>query len=407
MDSGPDNAHLQHGSTGDGNAYGHMDFINGLQHYASGNSGEVEDMQQYLKFDDALFQSGTSQDFTTGLSQPSHQPHQAHQAQQQTSQHSYANAPYNQNASGRTASPALPAYGQQQHNFQHPQYPQQLYDQRSMYQYDPRLFQQRPAHSPAPHEQYAYPSNPGYASQTQQGQMNVHSRPNPSPVSQYAPRQQQYGQYITFDSRGPTLPQSQDTAELMQFANFQSHAQPTQSNAFVNPSLLNAEGGLGTGYGQLPQRQAQTQAQAPQQYYAKANSAIEQRPIPTQQMMGMGQTMNPAQMQGNNKSPLFWILADMEQPTQPSRYRTTPYPFQVSQNSSNLPRVQLLVSTALPASQTQIQILRLKTKILSLRLQSYQSIRPPMSELGPFILPYRLSGTLVTSPLLSRRSRTG
>lgn len=238
------------------------------------------DMQQF--FDNELFEG---QDYNGLQSQPQEQQ------TQQSPQSNYPAPAYNQNAQ-RTQSPAMPNYGQPPQYTQHPQYQQQIYDQRNMYRppFDPALFQQRPSHSPSPLDHhYQYPGQ-AFSNQGNPGQVNIQPRPTPSPAPQYPPaRQQTYSPYMTFDSRGPTLPQHQD-ADLLQFASFQTQNQnQPPSHAFVNPSLLGAEANnLNGNYGQIPHRQAQP-------YYG--NMTIQQH-MRQQQMPAMSQTLQPNQMQG-------------------------------------------------------------------------------------------------------------
>lgn len=278
MDSAPannvGNSHLQAGTNND--AFG-VDFLGDIQQY--GNGGDPNDMDQFLQA--GLFQS---QDFNGLPSQPQEQP-------QQSQQSSYPNPAYNSDAP-RTQSPAMQNYGQPQQYTQHPQYQQPLYDQRNMFRapIDPGLFHQRPSHSPLSFDHYAY-AGQSFANQGSPGPVNIQPRPSPSPASPYPhSRQQAYSPYMTFDSRGPTLPQHQD-ADLLQFASFQNRNQnQPPSHAFVNPSLLGPEGSnLNGNYGQMPHRQTQ------QPFYGNMQALQQQH---QQQMSGMSQTSQPPQMQG-------------------------------------------------------------------------------------------------------------
>ncbi|ETN41482.1 uncharacterized protein HMPREF1541_03418 [Cyphellophora europaea CBS 101466] len=305
MDSGPahnvGNSHLHHGDNGTN--FG-VDFLGSLQNFA--NNGDQDDMQQYFHPD--LFDTG-SQDFNSSLQQqPQQQPQQSHQS-------SYSSPAFSQNVAQRTQSPAMPNYNQSQQYSQHSQYGQQMYpDHRGLFQpqYDPRIFQQQPSHSPSPLDQYPF-TGQNYTPQSHQGQLNIQPRPSPSPAPQYPPRQQQYSPFMTFDSRGPTLPQRQD-ADLIQFANFQNPGQGP-STSFVNPSMLNAEPNNPNGhYGSAAQRQAQ------QQYYQGLP------PVQQQQIPGMSQTLQPNAMQAalSQFAPVAGIKPGMKDPNAPKKPRGRP-----------------------------------------------------------------------------------
>jgi hypothetical protein len=245
MDSSQSNnaAHLQHGA----NPAYNSDFLGGIQGYA--HNTDQDDMRQYFHpelFDNQDFDSGLQSEQSVQQSQPQH--------------HNYPNASINQIGTGRMQSPAMPTFNQSQpYSQQPPQYSQPLYDHRNMYAqhaYDPRMFQQRPSHSPSPLDPYGYSAQ--YAQQTQAGQVNIQPRPTQTSPPQYAARPQTYSPYTTFESNGPTLPQRQD-ADLMQFANFHRSSQ-SSAQSFINPSMLDGQGLNG----HLPQTQQSQQRQQPQ-----------------------------------------------------------------------------------------------------------------------------------------------
>jgi hypothetical protein len=287
MDSGSaniGNSQLQNG----GSDNFPVDMLGGIHSYAKGT--DQDELQQYLHPD--LFET-PGQDFNATMQQ------QLHQQPQQSRQPSYSSTAFNQNVQ-RTQSPSMQSYGQTQQYSQHPQYSQPFYDQRSMFpqtQYDPRLYQQRPSHSPAPGDQYQF-TGQSFSSQNNQSQM-VQPRPTASPAPQYhASRQPLYSPYSTFDSRGPTLPQRQD-ADLLQFANFQNN-NPAASHSFVNPSMLNSEGdSLNGNYAQMSHRQLQ------QPYYGNMQLAYNQQ---QQHMQGLPQALQPQQMQSKENAALLLRL---------------------------------------------------------------------------------------------------
>lgn len=219
------------------------------------------------------------------------------QSQQPTQQNYQNSAMTHVNAGGQQSSP-LPAYNQTHQYAQQPHYNQQTYDQRSMYSqqaYDPRMFQQRPSQSPAPIDQYVY--NNQFTGQNGHGLANIQPRPSQSPAPQYPPRQQSYSPFMTFDSRGPALPQHQD-ADLMQFAGFQNttHTQAA-SQSYINPSMLNS-GAMNGHYQQMQQRQS-----AQGLYYPKPDPVVGQS-FPQQYQQHLQQnvppSMQPNQMQGKS-----------------------------------------------------------------------------------------------------------
>ena len=185
-------AHLPHPDSN--NSY--PDFLNGIHSFAtSADQPGNDDIQDYFHPDL----------FDTSEATPTEQPQQPPQNFQSA---------FNQHAARQSHSPALPAYNPNQHAYpQHPQYQQQSFDQRAMYQnpqsFDPRFYQQRPSPSPASMDHYSY-QHPAYQSQNyQQPPMNPQQRQSATPTPSYPQHQQSYSPYINFDSRNSPQVQNQ------------------------------------------------------------------------------------------------------------------------------------------------------------------------------------------------------
>jgi hypothetical protein len=163
------------------------EFLAGIHTYGppADQATNNDDLQKYFHPD--LFDT---QDITA----PGPQQHQP--------QHNYQSA-FTQHASRQSHSPALPAYEPNQPQFSHqPPFTQASFDPRTMYQnqqsFDPRFYQQRPSHSPAPLEQYPYQNN--YHPQTFQ-HPQLQQRQVSSPAPAFPNNQQSYNPYVNFDSR--------------------------------------------------------------------------------------------------------------------------------------------------------------------------------------------------------------
>jgi len=164
-------------------------FLGGIQNYAAttDQSGN-DDLQEY---------------FHPDLFDP---PDVTINGQQQQQQSQTFQSAFNQHASRQSQSPALPAYHPSQQTFtQHPQYSQQSFDPRTMFQsqqtFDPRFYQQRPSPSPAPLDRFPY-QNTTYPSQNYHQQpVNTQQSNSATPTLTYAQNQQTYSPFINFDSR--------------------------------------------------------------------------------------------------------------------------------------------------------------------------------------------------------------
>ena len=258
--------HLPH--TDNNNSY--PDFLGGIHNFATStdHTGN-DDIQDYFHPD--LF------DTQDASSTPQQQ-----QQQQQPSQN-YSSA-FNQQASRQSHSPALPAYNPNQHAFtQHPQFTQQSFDPRSMFQsqqsFDPRFYQQRPSQSPAPLDHYPYQNTAFQSQNYHQQPMNMQQRQSSTPTPAYTQNQQSYSPFINFDSRNSPQLQNQ-SSHMMQFNAYQ---EPTQrpSQSFVDPSMLNASQGhsMNGYYPQIAQRPLQ-----PSPYFSQAGPTIDPRSLQAQQL---------------------------------------------------------------------------------------------------------------------------
>ena len=264
MDSGQLNnaTYPSHGN--DNNRFG--DFLPGIQNYATHDTTNDTSM---LNFDPALFegQDNSNHGIQSQPQRPEAQPRQQ----------SFSNTSINQQNSGRTQSPALPAFTQSQQYAQHTQFPQSLYGQHnfvSQHSYDPQFNYARSSQSPAPFNQYSYGNH--FGGQNYAEPMITQQRPSQSPAQQYSTTQQNYAQYASF------LPQRHDP-DMAQFANSRTPSQTT-SQQFIAPSML--DGNHGGRYAQIPQHQLQPSQSG--LYYPRPGSAIGQYQPPQPQTMQQG-----------------------------------------------------------------------------------------------------------------------